>query len=865
MCCVSLSASSQTAVSATGDGGFETGTTFAANGWTAINPATVIHQWLIGTAAFNGGVRGAYVSNNGSAYAYSPTGGARTCHFYRDVTIPAGASSITLSFYWKGTGELGADRMLVYTAPTTVTPAANVPVSPVTTITGATLEWTQSATAASYTLATVSLSPSLSGTTFRLIFTWQNNASAGSTVPAAVDDISVTYVCPSNGPITGGSVVCSGNTTSLSSPATGGTWSSSNTAVGTISTLGVVTALSPGTTTISYATGSCAPPATMVVTVIATPSPISGPSRVCLGSSITLTDTAAGGAWSSTAPSVVSVVSTTGVATGAALGTATIIYSNGCGSPVTYIVTVDPLPPAITGPDHVCEAGTPGSITLSNASMGGTWSSVPTPNVSVSTAGPFTGLVTGMADGTATIIYTSTLGCIATYTVTVDPFPDPIVGVGPMCIGNSIVLADPLPGGVWSSTYTGIADITSTGVVTGLSGGTSTISYTNGCGSATVIVTVDPFPTPITGYDTVCVGGNTSFADLVFGGTWSSSYTTVATVTSSSGLISGVSTGISFITYTMPGGCYVIRTINVIDAPSPITGPSEVCPGAVISLSYPGTGGHWLSLNPTAASINSSTGLVTGIIPDVASIRYTTPQGCFAYTSVTVNPRPDPIVSRDTFCATDLDTAYDATPAGTWSSLTPGVFSINSANGLITTIGGGTGTIKYTLPTTCFITKSIVVNPLPMPVVSFNYTTIQFETTPGYSSYQWYHSVFGILPGATTRTVAGALAGNYTVEVSDSNGCVNTSAPAPFAIWMGVGGSQLNQNVNIFPNPATNIVYVDAGKEVKAVISSVDGKTLIEQPNARAVNISSLPSGVYLLSLFDNDGLKIAVEKLTKQ
>ncbi len=181
----------KTYISPTGDGGFESGTTFAANNWTAVSAAS--NYWTIGNLApAYAGLRGTHISSNGSAYNYTTTA-SRTSHFYRDVVIPAGVQNIVLSFYWKGNGESGYDRLLVYTAPNTVTPVVNVPASTATAITGATLVWTQPNNAqTTYTQATVALPNTLAGTTLRLIFTWQNDNSGGTSPGGALDNISLT-------------------------------------------------------------------------------------------------------------------------------------------------------------------------------------------------------------------------------------------------------------------------------------------------------------------------------------------------------------------------------------------------------------------------------------------------------------------------------------------------------------------------------------------------------------------------------------------------------------------------------------------------------------------------------------------------
>ena len=101
-----------TLISATGDGGFETGSTFALNNWTSVNHTT--NTWQVGAASTPfAGARAGFVSNDGgTTYAYTLTT-SQTSHFYRDITVPAGETKIQLSFQWKGSGESGFDRLLV--------------------------------------------------------------------------------------------------------------------------------------------------------------------------------------------------------------------------------------------------------------------------------------------------------------------------------------------------------------------------------------------------------------------------------------------------------------------------------------------------------------------------------------------------------------------------------------------------------------------------------------------------------------------------------------------------------------------------------------------------------------------------------
>jgi hypothetical protein len=146
----------------------------------------------------------AYVSNNnGVSWSYGPTPNpmaAGTSHFYRDVTFPAGQTAASLTFRYNAFGENSWDEMLVYLCPTTLTPAVNSPSGSSTAPT-----WTGTGTpvllgrynllpAGSGSTINVPINPTVLGncassTTWRLVFTWKNDGTLGTSPPAAIDDI----------------------------------------------------------------------------------------------------------------------------------------------------------------------------------------------------------------------------------------------------------------------------------------------------------------------------------------------------------------------------------------------------------------------------------------------------------------------------------------------------------------------------------------------------------------------------------------------------------------------------------------------------------------------------------------------------
>src|SRR5690606_22095700 len=115
------------------EGGFENGSTLAANGWTAVHYDGP-NQWVTGTVpGWFTGTNGAYISNNGTAWEYSQA--VSRSHFYRDVTFPSGLNSITLSFDIRSSGaDASWDNLLVYLVDTNITPDTATPSGSATTV-----------------------------------------------------------------------------------------------------------------------------------------------------------------------------------------------------------------------------------------------------------------------------------------------------------------------------------------------------------------------------------------------------------------------------------------------------------------------------------------------------------------------------------------------------------------------------------------------------------------------------------------------------------------------------------------------------------------------------------------------------------
>ena len=452
-----------------------------------------------------------------------------------------------------------------------------------------------------------------------------------------------------------------------------------------------------------------------------TPLPIIGSispltDSVCVGASSTLTyslSLPAGetGSWSSS-DITIATVSNTGVVYGVSAGNADISYNvnvtaGNIGRSVIRTVTVKPLPIVnITGFRGVCQGAT---TTLSGTPSGGSWT-----HANAVTTVSAVGAVTGVAaSGTDIITYTyaGTNGCTNTDTQAMPiislPVTGTINGLDSVCPGGQITLTNTGDlGGIWVSNDTLLAIVgLSTGIVTGVNSGAPIINYKiiNGCGTFTTskVVNVKSLPDPgvITGSSTVCAGATTTLTDAVAAGVWSSSNGTVATI-SASGIVTGVTTGNASISYVVTGSCgssattLPISVTTVPFAPGAISGSSVVCAGNSITLTNASSGGTWSINDVSLASINSSTGVLSGVAAGNPTVSYSLSNSCgySAPTTVIINVLSYPTANITS--AFPPCTGYSTNIVFTGTSGAIAGYKVDGGSLIETTLTGGTATIS---------------------------------------------------------------------------------------------------------------------------------------------------------------------------
>ncbi len=502
---------------------------------------------------------------------------------------------------------------------------------------------------------------------------------------------------------TGPSTICIGGSTTLT-PASGGSWSSSNPAVASINSSGIVIGLSPGTATFTFteAGSNCISDASAPITVGTRPIvTISGPTSICVSGNTTLSPST-GGTWISNNPTIASVTNA-GVVTGLSQGTATFTYvsASGCSSNPTQPITINGKPNTVfVGTRELCVGGT---TTISPA-IGGTWISNQPAIATINNQG----VISAISSGQVAFVFTDqNTGCVseASALLTVNEIPDITnLGTSIICVGLTTQLA-PTTGGIWSTSNPTATAINNNGLVFGLAAGTATFTYTNsttGCVSNKVLsVTVNPKPAvSITGPTNICIGSTTTLSPTT-GGTWISKNPTIASVTNA-GVVTGLIQGLARFEFTNSiTGCVSANTAPVQVNGKPTTsvaGQSNICIGGTTQLS-PNSGGTWVSLNPTIATV-ANNGVVTGVSIGLASFVFTDlATGCTSnpdLTKVTVSsPAPPSIVGTSIVCL-GYQTTLSPSTGVIWASSNPKIASVTN-DGVVTGLAPGKVSFTYTL------------------------------------------------------------------------------------------------------------------------------------------------------------------------
>ncbi len=433
----------------------------------------------------------------------------------------------------------------------------------------------------------------------------------------------------------------------------------------------------------------------------------------------------------------------------------------------------------------------------------------------------------------------------------VNPLPS-LAGPGEVCVGQTINWT-PNTGGTWISNDPSVATITNAGVITGISAGSATFTFTEsgtGCVSTSSAVTVHSLPTGvISDNSAICAGQSSTFRVTLTGtAPWSVTYTDGITPVTISGINTSPHTFTvapsvtSTYTLTAVSDAYcnatslsgsAVVTVNPLPTAA-ISGNTTICVGSSANLSVALTGTQPWSITytdgttpVTISNINSSTYTlpVTPSVTTSYSLTAVADANCTGTSftgNVTVVVDQLPTASAggsQTICANGTATVSGATASnGTILWTTSGAGTLSNNTTLTPTYSAASGDAGNAVTLTMTVTSNnacstsapatatytVNVDPLPTATaggsqtICSNGTATVSGATASNGTIQWSHNGSGSISDATTLTptyTAGPTdKGNtviLTMTVTSNNGCTGQTATA-------------NYTVNVNPEPQVN-------------------------------------------------------------
>ncbi|MFT3911289.1 MAG: gliding motility-associated C-terminal domain-containing protein [Ferruginibacter sp.] len=584
----------------------------------------------------------------------------------------------------------------------------------------------------------------------------------------------------------------------------------------------VFTGLATGTYTISFSTaigcvGNVVPDPVVGAGSVPTATAVAV-SATCPGvndGTITVTPPATGGPFIYTLNPGNIVQNNNPVFTGLATGTYTISFSTSIGCVGNVIP--DPFVGAGSVPtatavavSATCPGVDNGTITVTPPATGGPFIYTLNPGNIVQNNNP---VFTGLATGTYTITFTTSIGCVGNVT------PDPVVGAGTnptttavavntTCPGvndGTVTVTPPVSGGPFTYTLNPGAITNSTGIFTGLAPNTYTITFTTAIGcNGTVPVN------PVVG-----TGAAPTATAVV-------ANTTCPGVTDGTITINPPATGAPFV-YTLNPGNIVQNNNPVFIGLAPNTytitfttalGCSGTVPvNPVVQAGPPLTANTPTITNPPCAFIND--GILT-IVPSLA--------GNYVYV---LNPGTP----------TQVTQVNDPTFTG----LAPGTYSYNFTNAS-GCVGTGTATLTTHAPLALSVTKT-------MPLCNGNANgIITLSASGGLATYQYALSPFTTYQAGTFN---GLTAGTYTFRVKDAAGCtkdttVSLAEPTLLTATAATTAGTCNGN--------DGQIIVAGHDGTPAYTFSIDGITYQSSQNFTVSGASGPGAGYSNITVMDNNG-----------
>ncbi len=460
-------------------------------------------------------------------------------------------------------------------------------------------------------------------------------------------------------------------------------------------------------------------------------------------------------------------------------------------------------------------------------------------------------------------VQSSTFACADTSNaieITVNDLPTVTANVSDatICAGEQVTFT-----GSGAATYTWNNSVTNGTAIAPTTGGTYMVTGTdaNGCidtDNITLVVNTLPSVTANVSEATICAGD-----EVTFTGSGATTYTWNNSVVNGTAI--APTTGGTFtVTGTDINGCVntddVALTINTLPTVTANVSDAEICAGDEVTFTGSGA---------TTYTWNNSVTNGTAIAPATGgtfTVTGTDANGCENTDDVTLTINALPTVTAN---VTDATICPGQNVTFTGSGATTYTWNNGVTNGTATApTAAGTYTVTGTDANGCENTDDVAItlNPVPSVNLGTDITVCDYETPVTLNAGS--HTTYDWSTGSATSTIQVTATGNYSVIVTNAEGCTGTDA-IQVTVESCAGIDELAMDVNIFPNPTQGTVYVTFGTALNnASIQLMDmaGKIIFQQADFNGdqltLDLSNHAAGVYMVNIQQDE--KVSQYRIAK-
>ncbi len=509
--------------------------------------------------------------------------------------------------------------------------------------------------------------------------------------------------------------------------------------------------------------------------------------------------------------------------------------------------------------------------------------------------GATTPAISGLAPGTYTVVCTDAQGCTGSATVTI---AQPTSALSASASATSVTMAGVNDGTATVTATGGTSPYTyvwsngqTTATITGLDAGNYSVIVTdaNGC-TTQATTTVQGVNCALTGSvnttPVTCFGGSNGSATVVVqNGTAPYSYQF------SSGLGSSLPAGNYTVTATDANGCAIALSFNITQPPAltvqGISGTNPQCANEASGTATLGAISGGTSPYATKWSNGATGTTISNLLPGQYQATITDANGC----TIASNPviiTADDLTAPSIACPANMMVCVGESVVTYADPIVTDNCAVNTsalvrtagpASGQTFAVGATTVSYTYTDAGQNSASCSFVVNVTPALVLTSSSVqngvigvspgTVTVSITGGTApyTYQWTNANGQVVSDAQNLSTTGA--GNYTLMVTDANGCSQTFPPFTVSMTISAEEPAWMSGVQISPNPTHNELRINWQEpaDMSVTVLDLNGRAVqqlsVKSSQQVVFQLGEMPEGIYLIRL--QHGQEIGFRKVVKQ